>query len=271
MSSIGTGYDLYTSQFSPDGRVFRVEYANKAVENSGTAVELRGKDVVVFAVEKIVTSKLYEETANCLVLSIDRHVGSTVTGLLADGRVLVDVAAEEAANYRSDFGSDIPLKYLVDRVSGYMHAYTLYSAVRPFGTNIMLGTYNKDDGARLYSMEPSGMACGYWGCASGKAKTEMEKLELKQLKCRELVKEAAKIIYQVHDEVKDKMFELELSWVTEATEGLHQRVPKEVFEDPVSFAKAALEEDSDSDEDMSCPKLENIQVIDSLRKNVLSC
>ncbi len=165
------------------------------------------------------------------MFSIDRHVGSTVTGLLADGRALVDVAAEEAANYRSDFGSDIPLKYLVDRVSGYMHAYTLYSAVRPFGTNVMLGTYNKDEGARLYSVEPSGVARGYWGCAAGKAKqqakTEIEKLKLKQLKCRELVKEAAKIIYQVHDEVKDKMFELELSWVTEETEGLHQRVPKE--------------------------------------------
>ena len=61
MSSIGTGYDLSASQFSPDGRVFQIEYANKAVENSGTAVGIRGKDGVVFAVEKIVTSKLYEK------------------------------------------------------------------------------------------------------------------------------------------------------------------------------------------------------------------
>ena len=60
MSSIGTGYDLYTSQFSPDGRVFQIDYALKCVENSGTAIALRGKDGVVFAVEKIVTSKLYE-------------------------------------------------------------------------------------------------------------------------------------------------------------------------------------------------------------------
>ena len=68
----------------------------------------------------------------------------------------------------------------------------------------------------------------------------------------DLVKEAAKIIYMVHDEVKDKMFELELSWVSKDTQGKHQRVPKEVLEEAEKFAKAAMEDDSDSDdEDMS--------------------
>ena len=87
--------------------------------------------------------------------------------------------------------------------------------------------------------------------------------------CEELIKEAAKIIYQVlkdvmctrqvgfyclcqvHDEVKDKMFELELSWVGEFTEGVHKRVPDAVLQAAEKFAKSALEEDSDSDEDMS--------------------
>ena len=69
----------------------------------------------------------------------------------------------------------------------------------------------------------------YYGCALGKAKqtakTEMEKLKLANMTCRELVKEAAKIIHIVHDEVKDKDFELELSWVCAETNGLHQPVP----------------------------------------------
>ena len=70
--------------------------------------------------------------------------------------------------------------------------------------------------------------------------------------CADLVKEAAKIIYMVHDEVKDKMFQLELSWVSKATGGRHERVPDSVFEEAEKFAKAALEDDSDSeDEDMS--------------------
>lgn len=70
--------------------------------------------------------------------------------------------------------------------------------------------------------------------------------------CQQLVKEAAKIIYQVHDEVKDKMFELELSWVTKDTQGKHERVPQQVHDEAEAYAKEALEEDSDSDaEDMS--------------------
>lgn len=152
MTSIGTGYDLYTSQFSPDGRVFQIDYAGKAVENSGTAIALKGKDGVVFAVEKIVDSKLYEKSANKRIFKIDRHIGMAVSGLLADGRALVDRAANEAASYRADFGSSIPLKQLADRVAMYMHAYTLYSAVRPFGATIMLSSFTEEDGPQVCNL-----------------------------------------------------------------------------------------------------------------------
>ena len=108
----------------------------------------------------------------------------------------------------------------------------------------------------MYSIEPSGVYYGYHGCSAGKAsqaaKTEIEKMNIKEMSCKDLVKEAAKIIYQVHDEVKDKMFELELSWVTKDTQGKHERVPAKVMAEAEKFAKAALEDDSDSDdEDMS--------------------
>ena len=68
-------YDLSASQFSPDGRVFQVEYANKAVEASGTIVALRCKDGVAFAVEKIVTSRLYESGSNKRIHNVDQHIG----------------------------------------------------------------------------------------------------------------------------------------------------------------------------------------------------
>jgi len=255
MSSIGTGYDLSASQFSPDGRVFQIEYASKAVENSGTAIGIRGKDGVVFAVEKIVTSKLFEKGANRRIANIDTHVGMAAAGLVTDARQLAEIARDEASTYRSDYGSPIPLSQLTQRVSSYMHAYTLYSSIRPFGATIMLGTWGKQGGAQLMCIEPSGVGYGYWGCAAGKAKsnakTELEKLKMTELTCAELVKEAARIIYMVHDEVKDKMFELELSWVGEFTNGVHQRVPEKVHAEAEKFAKSAMEEDSDSDEDMS--------------------
>lgn len=247
-------YDLSASQFSPDGRVFQVEYANKAVENSGTVVALRGKDGVVFAVEKLVTSKLYEPGTNRRIFTVDRHVGIAVAGLFADATAVVDTAAEEARSYRKQYRNQIPIQYLKDRVAMYVHAYTLYSALRPFGASLLMAAYDEMDGPSLYCLEPSGLSYGYLGCSMGKAKqaakTEIEKLNLSDLTCAQLVKEAAKIIYTVHDEIKDKSFELELSWVGSFTQGKHEPVPQDVHNAAETFAKESLKQDSDSDEEI---------------------
>ncbi|CAD6222282.1 GSCOCG00000893001-RA-CDS [Cotesia congregata] len=254
MSSIGTGYDLSASQFSPDGRVFQVEYAQKAVENSGTVISLRGKDGVVFAVEKLVTSKLYEAGANKRIFNIDEHIGMAVAGLISDARQIVETARSEAASYRAQYGVGIPVKYLNERVAMYMHAYTLYSAVRPYGCSVILSA-READGPTMYMIDPSGVSYGYFGCAVGKAKqsakTEIEKLKLADMSCKELVKEAARIIYLVHDELKDKQFELEMSWVGAHTKGKHERIPHEIKAEAEAKARQAMAEDSDSDtEDM---------------------
>ena len=172
MSSIGTGYDLSASMFSPDGRVFQIEYAMKAMENSSTAIGIRCKDDVVFGVEKVVLSKLYEEGSSKRLFNVDRHVAMAVAGWLADARSLADIAREEASNFRSNFGYNIPLKRLAHRVAMYVHAYTLYSAVRPFGCSFMLGSYSANDGAQLYMIDPSGVSYGCWGCAIGEARQE---------------------------------------------------------------------------------------------------
>ncbi|XP_043665394.1 proteasome subunit alpha type-3 [Vespula pensylvanica] len=250
MSSIGTGYDLSASQFSPDGRVFQVEYAQKAVENGGTVIGLRGKDGVVFAIEKLITSKLYEPGANKRIFNIDQHIGMAVSGLISDARQIAETARSEAASYRSQYGIGIPLKYLNERVSMYMHAYTLYSAVRPYGCSVILGAHEVD-GPAMYMIDPSGVSYGYYGCAVGKAKqtakTEIEKLELSDMTCKDLVEEAARIIYLVHDELKDKQFELEMSWVGAHTNGRHERVPTKIKEDAEKNARKAMEENSDSD------------------------
>lgn len=252
MSSIGTGYDLSAAQFSPDGRVFQVEYAQKAVENSGTVVAIRGKDGIVFGVEKLVLSKLYEKGSNKRIFHIDHHIGMAVAGLLADARQISEIARQEAANYRSTYGGPIPCHDLADRVAMYMHAYTLYSFIRPFGCSVILSSYD-EDGAHMYSIEPSGVCHGYYGCTVGKgkqaAKTEIEKIKMKEMGLRELVNEVSRIIYTVHDEVKDKAFELELSWVGKDTGGRHQFVPADIQAEAEKFAKKSME-DSDSDEEM---------------------
>ena len=78
--------------------------------------------------------------------------------MLADARQLAETARSEAASYRNQYGDAIPLKYLNDRVSMFIHAYTLYSAVRPFGSSLIIGTYDHDDGPEMYMIDPSGVS-----------------------------------------------------------------------------------------------------------------
>lgn len=249
MSSIGTGYDLSASQFSQDGRIFQVEYACKAVENSGTIIGLRGKDGVVLAVEKLITSELLEENSGSRIVTIDKYIGMAFSGLSADGHAVVQIARDEATNYRQHNDRPIPLKQLNDRLASYLHAYTLYSAVRPFGVSIIIAAWSPEDGPEMYMIDPSGLALGYYGCAVGKAKqsakTEIEKLHLADKTAKELALEASKIIYQVHDELKDKKFELELSWVGEASNGFHSVVPKEIYDEANKAGNDAMNDEDE--------------------------
>jgi hypothetical protein len=75
MSSIGTGYDLSVTTFSPDGRVFQIEYATKAVDNSGTVVGIKCKDGVVLGVEKLIPSKMLLEGSNRRIHAVHKHAG----------------------------------------------------------------------------------------------------------------------------------------------------------------------------------------------------
>ncbi|KAI3385775.1 hypothetical protein SNEBB_000414 [Seison nebaliae] len=252
MSAIGTGYDLSAAQFSPEGRIFQLEYALKAVENSGTAIALKCKDGVVFAVEKIVYSKLYEKGVNRRIFHVTNTIGLAMAGLIADARAIVEIARVEANNYHDMYGCQIPVKYLVERVSLYMHAYTLYSAVRPFGTSVLISAYENDK-PFLYMIEPSGIYYGYNCVAIGKGttqtKTEMEKIKTQEMTCNELVKHAAKIIHTIHDDTKDKPFELEMSWVGEVTKGKHENVPQDLIDKIEVEVKKEIE-NADSDEEM---------------------
>ncbi|OSD04379.1 20S proteasome subunit, partial [Trametes coccinea BRFM310] len=243
MTSIGTGYDLSASTYSPDGRIFQVEYANKAVENSGTAVGIRVKGGVVLAVEKLIHSKLLIPEANKRIYTVDKHIGAASAGYLADGRHLANRARDEASSFRENYRAPPTLQYVVDRIGLYVQAYTLYSSVRPFGCSAILGAVDKN-GPALFVVEPSGVSYGYRGAAVGKgrqlAKTELEKLKFDELSMKEAVMEAARIIYLVHDDNKEKDFELEMSWVGDETNGIHLPVPKELHEEAARKAKEAL-------------------------------
>lgn len=138
-----------------------------------------------------------------------------------------------------------PSKKLADRLGQLCQAYTLYGSVRPFGISALIAGVDKNGSPDLFCLEPSGVFWGYRGCAIGKgrtlARTEIEKLKLEEMSAREAVEHAARIIHMVHDEVKDKDFELEISWISiSETNGKHVAVPQEIIEAAEVKAKEAL-------------------------------
>lgn len=253
MTSVGTGYDLSNSVFSPDGRNFQVEYASKAVENGGTSIGLKCADGVVLAVEKIVSSKLLVPNKNNRIQTVGKHIGVVYSGMLPDGRNLVEKCRGEYSTYMNQYKVPITVPYLIDRMGGLLQAYTCYNSVRPFGVTAIIGGID-DKGPLLYMLEPSGTYWGYQGAAAGKgrqsAKNELEKLDMATLSAKDAVKEAARIIYLAHEDNKDKDFEIEITWCSASeTKGQHQFVPEDLLKEAKEYAEAKLNEDSDDDDE----------------------
>jgi len=260
MSATGAGYDLSPTTFSPDGRVFQVEYASKAVEKSGTALGIRCVDGVVLAVEKLVISKMLVASSNRRIATIDLHAGLAMSGLAADARQLVNKGREESRSYKNFYGTAIPGQVLADRLAGHVHTHTLYWYLRPFGCAALIAAYDDERKAQLYMVEPSGVSFRYFANAIGKnrqgCKSELEKLPFSTITCRQAVKEIARIVYNLHDEVKDKGFELEMTWICEESKLQHVSVPGELRDAAIKAAKEAKEKadkESDSDDDEDGP------------------
>lgn len=215
------------------------------MENGGTSIGIKFKDGVVLAVEKIVTSKLLVANSNKRIQTIDKHIGAAYSGLIPDGRRLINRGRDEADSWRSIYKVPVPTPSLVNRLSSFTQAYTLYNSVRPFGVSTIIGGLDIDEAGNgtpyLYMIEPSGASWGYKGAACGKgrqlAKSELEKLDLENLSAKEALREAAKIIYLAHEDSKDKDFELEMTWVSlNETKGKHEFVPEDLLEEAKQWA-----------------------------------
>jgi proteasome alpha subunit len=149
------GYDVASTVFSPDGRLFQVEYAREAVKRGTTAVGVRFKDGVVVAAEKRVASRLVEAVSVEKIFKLESHVGCATSGLVADARALVDRVRVDAQVYRITYGEPIPVLSLVQRISDFKRSFTQHGGARPFGTALLVAGVD-ETGPRLFETDPSG-------------------------------------------------------------------------------------------------------------------
>jgi len=253
MAGSGAGYDLSVTTFSPEGRVYQVEYAQKTVESSGTSLALCCKDGVLFGVEKFLVSKMLVKGTNKRIFPVTRHMGMASCGFVADARQIVARAREECKQFANAYAEDMPANLLAERLGMFVHMYTLYGSVRPFGCSMLLGSVEKDTKeASLFVIEPSGLVFKYKGHAVGKhrqaAKTELEKILTSKpdITCREALVHIAKIMHKVHDE-KDRDFELDCAWVCPESNFQHAPVPHDVLKAAEDEAKRLIEAEESED------------------------
>jgi len=239
--------------YTPDGRVYQVEYAQKKVDISGTAIAICFKDGVIFATEKLQQSKMLVPGTDKRTYPVNRHSGMVIAGLSTDGRQLVARGRQESSNYKNAYAEEMPPGMLAERMGLFVHAYTLYGSVRAFGSSFLIGSVDPDTKKpSLFCIEPSGVVHKYKGTALGKgrqiAKTEIEKLlgGGSDLTCKEALKNVAKILHKVHDE-KDAKFELECAWICADSDYKFSPVPTDLMNTAEESAKKELEDEDQDD------------------------
>jgi len=174
-------YDRAITVFSPDGRLFQVEYAREAVKRGTTTVGVKFKNGVVLIVDKRLSSKLIEPGSIEKIFKIDSHIGCATSGLVADARALVDRARIECQVNSFNYGEDLAVESLVKKLCDFKQSYTQYGGVRPFGTAMLIAGIDAG-GPHLYETDPSGALMAYKAGGIGAGRNEVMEVFEKEYK-----------------------------------------------------------------------------------------
>jgi proteasome alpha subunit len=221
-------YDKAMTVFSPDGRLFQVEYAKEAVKRGATSLGIIAKDGIAMAAVKSIYSPLIVPDSIRKIFEVDKHIYITASGLIADARKLVELARDQAIRHRVVYSEPISTVNLVKYMADIMQSYTQYGGVRPFGISLLVGGFDGNN-INLYEIEPSGAMVGYYANAIGSRKTEAEdylkKHYEKGMKLDDAIKLAIKCLAENEEE---KNFEIE-AFALESKEGVFKEVPDKVI------------------------------------------
>jgi proteasome alpha subunit len=172
------GYDMAATMFSPDGRIFQVEYAREAVKRGATVIGIKYEEGVVLAADKKTAGKLAVPGSIEKIFQIDDHIGVAASGMMADTRILVERMRVEAQTNRRVYGEPVDVRTLAKGICDFIQDYTQYGGVRPFGSSLLIA--GMDSAAGLYEADPSGALVGYKATAIGEGRrTAMEFFEKK--------------------------------------------------------------------------------------------
>ncbi|GGM54392.1 proteasome alpha subunit [Halarchaeum rubridurum] len=166
-------YDRGITIFSPDGRLYQVEYAREAVKRGSASIGVRADDGVVLVVDKRIRSPLMEETSVEKIHKADNHIGIASAGHVADARQLIDFARRDSQVNRVRYDEPIGVESLTKDITDHIQQYTQVGGARPFGVALLIGGI-EDGEPRLYETDPSGTPNEWKALAIGSGRDDIQ-------------------------------------------------------------------------------------------------
>merc|ERR1711904_409621 len=176
MPAGSAGYDRHITIFSPEGKLFQVEYAFKAIKHTKrTCVAVRGTDSVVVVTQHSVPEKFIDGSSVSNQYKISDYIGCAITGSPGDSRYQAQKARQECHKFKYD----VPVDYLARRMGDIAQIYTQHAYMRPIGAGMVFIGIDEETGPQLFTSTPEGFAQGWKATSIGEkeadAKNHLEK------------------------------------------------------------------------------------------------
>jgi len=217
-------YDSRTTTFSPEGRLYQVEYAMEAINLAGSTVGVLAADGVVLAGEKKTISKLLDQgKQHEKIFKIDSHMFCAVAGIPSDANMLIDNLRLTARRHEYVYGEPMPVEPLVTSICNVKQGYTQYGGLRPFGVSFLVAGYDDAHGFQLYHTDPSGNFSGWKAYAIGinnnTAQQVMRQHWKEGMPIQEALELTAKVLTKTMDTANPTAEKLEFGVVERTTDG----------------------------------------------------
>ena len=160
MQSKVPAYDKASTMFSPEGRLYQVEYASKIVEQGTIGVGVLYASGVVLAADKNIQGKLVLPDSIEKIFKVDEHIGVLSAGLVGDARRLVGIARKQAQENKMVYAEPIQIEVMAKEIAETKQAFTQYGGLRPFGVAFIIAGFD-EKGPALFETEPSGALAQY--------------------------------------------------------------------------------------------------------------
>lgn len=200
-------YDHGVNTFSPDGRIFQIEYASEAIKLGSTSLGLQTADGVILAAEKRVSSSLIDASSICKIQEIDSHIASVMSGMVADAKILIEHARVESQWHRFTYNEPMPVESCTLSTCDLSLRFGDGSQrkrglSRPFGVSLLIAGVD-DKGPQLWQTDPAGTYTRYDAMAIGAGAEASQAVLMEQYHKSISLEEGEKLLVSILKQVME--------------------------------------------------------------------